>query len=315
MRIAFLSRYQNLINRGAETYVLELSKRLDKKFSVDILAGGDSDSLNLVLRGKYDWVISVNGGMQAFKASLGRFFSRYKLLISGQAGIGRVNIWNTLVVQPDIFVALTDYMAKWVKKWAWNSKLIKIPNGVDLTKFTPFGERVNFDLERPWILSVGALVWYKHHDRTIEAVSRLQKGSLIIVGSGEEKEKLKRLGEEKLKGRFKIVTADYDQLPKIYRSVDIFTLPSWKREAFGIVYLEAMASGLGIVAPNDLARSEIIADGGILTDVSDSEKYAQAIDQALNLDWKDKAINQAKKFSWDRVAKEYEEVFKRSLHD
>lgn len=312
-KIVFLSRYQNKIQRGAETFVRELADYLSKKHQVDILVGEDADSLQKILKGNYQVVISINGRLQSLKASIGRIFSHYKLVIPGQSGIGPDIIWNTLIIQPDIFVALTGYMENWIKKWAPRSKVIKIPNGINLNKFNPSGEKININLPTPIILSVGALVWYKHHEKTIKALSLLSQGSLLIVGEGPEKEKLTKMGNKLLHSRFKIINAEYEDMPKIYPGADLFVLPSWEREAFGIVYLEAMASGLGIVAPKDSPRNEIIGEAGILVDVADSQEYAEAIKKALQLDWKQKAINQAEKFSWDKIAKQYEEAFERIL--
>lgn len=310
MRIVFLSRYQNYIDRGAETFVTELSSRLKKKYFVDVLSGEDADSLSKLLHGKYNVVIPINGGIQTLKASLGRFFGGYKLVISGQAGIGRGEILNIACAQPNVYVALTDYMAKWAKKWALNSKIIKIPNGVDLSKFKPEGEKLNFNLERPIILSVGALTFYKHHQRVIDAMCYLDKGSLLIVGDGEEKYKLEEKGKTNLGKRFIIQSFPYQDMPKVYRGADLFTLPSWGREAFGIVYLEAMASGLGVVAPDDSSRHEIIGDAGLFVDVSDVKKYAEAIDEALKKNWSEGARKQAEKFSWDKIARQYEQVMR-----
>ncbi len=310
MRIAFLSRYQNSIDRGAETFVRELSLRLEEKHSVKILSGKDADSLLKIILGKYDMVISINGRFQALKASLGRFFSPYKLIIPGQSGIGWDVIWNTAIVQPNIFVALTDYMANWAKKWAWGSKIVKIPNGIDCNKFSPKGEKMDIDLPRPIVLSVGALAWYKHHERVIDAVSKIGKGSVLVVGEGPLKEELKRKGKEELGKRFMITNFRYEDMPKVYRLVDLFTLPSWSREAFGIAYLEAMASNLPVVAPDDQPRHEIIGDAGIFVNVSNSLEYTQAIRKALATDWDNKPREQAEKFSWEKVAMQYEQLFK-----
>ncbi len=311
LKIAFLSRYSGIVERGAETYVLELAKRLEAFHQVDILSGLDSDNFWKIVQGHYDIVISTNGRIQALKVSLGRLFSNYKLIISGQAGIGRDDIWNIAIACPNVFVALTDVELNWAKKWAWFSKLIKIPNGIDLKKFSSTGQKIKLDLEPPVILSVGALSWYKHHDRTIEAVSKLKKGSLLIIGQGPLKSELTKLGNEKLgKTRFKVISAPYSEIAKYYRSCDLFTLPSWDREAFGIVYLEAMASGLGVVAPDDLSRQEIIGQAGILVDTSDPEKFSQALEGAFKKDWLKVARLQAEKFSWDKVANSYLELFK-----
>jgi glycosyltransferase involved in cell wall biosynthesis len=316
-KIAFLSRYYGTVNRGAETYVIELSKRLESKYQVDILKGSDSDSLSKIVSGKYDFVIPTNGRAQALKCLLGKMAGGYKVIISGQAGIGIDDTFNIAVTKPDVFIALTDYAAQGeknklrsAKTWSWGTKVVKIPNGVDLEKFNPVGKKIKIDLKGPVILSVGALAWYKHHERTIEALSKLNKGSLLIVGSGEEKERLEDLANKKIPGRFRIISAEYSELPAIYRSADLFTLPSWDREAFGIVYLEAMASGLGVVAPDDPPRQEIIEEAGVLTNTENPYIFAQALESALNIRWGDAPRKQAEKFSWNKVVIEYDKLFK-----
>lgn len=310
MKIVFLSRYQNTVERGAEVFVSELTKKLSKKHNVDIFFDKKADSIKDVLAGKYDVVIPVNGRLQSLRASLARLIRGYKVLITGQSGKGCDDIWNIAVCKPDVFIALTDYAANWAKRWAWGSKVVKIPNGIDCDSFSLKGEKIAIDLPRPIILSVGALIWYKHHERAIEAVARLKDGSLLIVGEGEDKKKLEEQGKKLLGGRFKIMSFPYHQMTKVYRSVDLFTLPSWNREAFGIVYLEALASGLGIVAPNDLSRQEIIGEAGILVDTEDSAAYVNAIENALNIDWKKRSREQAEKFSWEKVAIQYEQLLK-----
>lgn len=310
MKIAILSRYQKSINRGAETFVSELASHLAQNNIVNVLAGGDADSLKKILAGKYDVVMPINGRLQSLKASLGRAIGGYKLIIAGESGVGRDDMWNIAVAKPDAFIALTDYMVDWAKKWAWGTKVVKIPNGVDTNKFKPSGEKYKIDLQKPIVLSVGALTWYKHHERTIEALAKLPDVSLLIVGKGELESELNTLAKKKLGNRYKIISAPFKDLPKIYRSADLFVLPSWGREAFGIVYIEAMASGLPIVAPDDPPRREIIGSAGIFVDVTDPEKHAEAIKDALNKKWYDTPQRQAKNFSWDKIGKKYEELFK-----
>ncbi len=308
LKIAFLSRLQKSVSRGVETYVEELSKRLGKTHDVDIIVGNQADSFSRMLNGEYDLIIPTNGRLQALKVSLGRVFKGYKTLISGQAGPGKDDIWNIAITTPQVYVALTDFEAEWAKKWAWKTKIVKIPNGVDLEKFKPEGKKMDLRLPRPIILSVGALVWYKYHERTINAMEFVS-GSLVIVGEGEEKEKLLQLGEKKIPNRLQIISAGYNDLPQIYRSADLFVLPSWDRESFGIVYVEAMASGLPVVAPDDPPRREIVGNSGILTDVANSEKYAMAIKETLSKNWDDLPRKQAENFSWDKVAEKYQKLF------
>lgn len=308
MRILILSKNQNRVERGAENFVWELTKYLSNSHKVDIFSGKNADSLDKIIKGRYDIVIPINGRLQSLKVFLGRIIGKYKILISGHSGIGRDDIWNIVVAKPDIFVALTDYMANWARKLAWGSKVVKISNGIDLDKFSPDGEKMRLGLPRPIILSVGALVWYKHHEKVIEAVSKLGRGSVLIVGEGPLKDELKKMGEEKLGKRFMLTSSKYEEMPKVYRACDLFTLPSWDREAFGIVYLEAMACGLGVVAPDDCARREIVGEAGLFTKVTNSVAYANVLKEALNIDWTSKARQQAEKFSWDKIAKDYEKV-------
>lgn len=308
MKVVFLNRYQNKFERGAEVFVKELIQRLSKNNTVDVFADKKADSIKDVLSGNYDLVIPINGRLQSLKVSLARLAGGYKVLITGHSGKGWDDIWNIAIAKPDVFVALTDYMASWAKKWAWGSKIIKIPNGIDLQKFNPKGDKINLGLPEPIILSVGALTWYKYHERVIMAVKNLGYGSLLIVGRGPEEERLHKLGNEALGERFKIVQFKYEDMSKVYRSVDLFTLPSWDREAFGIVYLEAMASGLGVVAPDDQSRREIVGEGGLFAKVDDNKNYTDAIARALKVDWPTKSRAQAEKFSWDKIALEYEQL-------
>ncbi|MDP2860291.1 MAG: glycosyltransferase family 4 protein, partial [bacterium] len=100
----------------------------------------------------------------------------------------------------------------------------------------------------------------------------------------------------------------YEEIPKYYAASSVFTLCSESSEAFGSSYLEAMACGLPVVATDDEARREIIGEAGMFVNPDDIEKYAKALEKTMATDWKDKPRRQAEKFSWDKIAKEYEKV-------
>ena len=93
-------------------------------------------------------------------------------------------------------------------------------------------------------------------------------------------------------------------MPNFYTAADVFTLPSMD-EPFGIVYLEAMASGLPIVAPNDRSRRYIVGQAGILCNVKRLGEYSQALERAADLDFAGRSRAQAEKFSWETVANHY----------
>ncbi len=95
----------------------------------------------------------------------------------------------------------------------------------------------------------------------------------------------------------------------MYRSADLFTFSTVPWESFGIVLVEAMASGLPVVATDDPIRREIVGDAGLFVDPIDTDAYAAAIQKALDTDWGNKPRLQAEKFSWDKIAKQYETLF------
>lgn len=313
IKVAILSRYQKTIARGAESFVTEIARGLQHYYQVDILSGKDADDIEKIIKGKYQVVIPMNGRFQSLKVLFGKLFGGYKIISIGESGIGWDILWNCVMGKPDVFVALTEKMRHYVRPWAWGSKVVKIPNGVDLDKFNPQGAKWQTNLSKPIVLSVGALEWYKHHQLTIEAVAQLPNVSLLIVGKGSQEQEIKKLAEEKIAGRFQIISAPFEELPQIYRSADVFTLPSWDREAFGIVYIEALASNLPVVAPDDLSRKEIVGDGGVLVDVTNSQKYAAALQKALDTKWDIKPREQSLQFGWNVVMEKYHKLIEELL--
>ncbi len=304
MKIAFINIYQDKVNRGAETFVHELSKRLSKNHEVDVLT-----SLNVfeLFRKRYDIVIPTNGRFQAALVRKITWLYGGKVVISGQSGIGfddRVNLYTF----PNCFVALSDFQLAWARKINPLVRVVKIPNGVNL-KIKAEGN-LSVNLPKPIVLSVGALEKNKRHDLTIKAVSKMGRASLLIVGKGSREEALNKMGQKYLSDRFKIIALPYSQMQNVYKAVDVFAFPTVPWESFGIVLLEAMASGLPVVTNNDPIRKEIVGDAGILVDPTNIEEYANALKKALESNWEDKPKRQAAKFDWDNITEAYEKLFK-----
>lgn len=301
MKIAFLNIYQNKVNRGAETFVSELSKRLAKDHDTYILT-----SLKPLFRKRYDIVIPTNGRLQALLVRIITWLTHSKMIISGQSGAGlddRINLYSF----PDAFIGLTEYQSNWAKKVNPEVLVETIPNGVDLSVFTPSREHKLTDT----ILSVGAFTKDKRHELTINAVEKLTDIKLIIAGSGgSQKDYIEKLGRKKLGSRFEIASVGHGQMPDIYKNANVLAFPSVKWESFGIVLVEAMASGLPVVATKDPIRREIVGVAGILIDPTNTEEYSKALQKALDTKWGDKPRKQAEKFSWDGIAQKYEELIK-----
>ncbi len=338
MKIAFLNYYQNGVNRGLETFVNELSDRLTKKHEVLVLPSPldarptftqltlprrfflDPSSLKVAVwtlkslptlaRFCPQVVFATDGGWQALVCSLYCRFFGAKLVIVGQSGPGWDDRWN-LLLKPHLFVALTNRQLEWAKgATIWKQDFALIPNGVDLDQFKPAGKKVKLDLENPIIMMAAASTPDKRVEQGIRAVAGLSTGSILLLGQGPLDESINKLGYKLLgKGRFLHMSVKHKEMADYYRSADLFSLCSIGSEAFGIVYLEAMASGLPCVATDDASRREIVGGAGIFVkDPDDTDEYAKAIEKALTKKWGNTPRHQAEKFSWDEIAAKYEKI-------
>lgn len=131
----------------------------------------------------------------------------------------------------------------------------------------------------------------KGYDLVLEALPRLTRDhpslAWILAGKGDDlsriREKARSLGVED-HCRFPGFIED-SELPDLYRSSDLFVLPS-RKEGFGIVFLEAAASGLPVIAGNRDGSVDALADGelGRLIDPESEEELLAAIGSLLEND-------------------------------
>lgn len=334
MKIAFLNVTQSIVDRGAETFVHEVSQRLKKKHKVTVLSGKKMppkrwpflwrlfidphglailkftfESLPTIWREKFDVVVPLNGGWQPALVRIITWLYGGRMVISGQSGMGWddiVNLWGF----PDVFIGISTFAKKWAKKINPLLRVEYVPNGVDLKKFAPDGEKINLKLRKPVILYVGALEPGKRVLETIKAVAKLKDTSLLVVGSGGLKDKAEKLGKELLGDKFLLTKFSYEELPAVYRAADVFTIGSKAHYSFEIVLVEAMASGLAVVTNNDPIRREIVGDAGLFVNPENTEEYSKTLERVLKTKWGDKPRKQAEKFSWDKIADQHNNLFK-----
>ncbi|MGB7444912.1 MAG: glycosyltransferase [Coleofasciculaceae cyanobacterium] len=229
-------------------------------------------------------------------------------------GEGR-SLARNLRFQPDQLVVFSEEVVNFARNLRPTQSVSIIPNGVDLERFTPEGNNLDFNLAKPIVLCVASLKRNsnKRVELAIRSVARLSQGSLLLCGDGPDRDYFQSLGEELLGSeRFAICTVPYEQMPEVYRSADAFTLPSID-EPFGLAYLEAMACGLPVVATDDEMRRYIVADGGILCDVTDLDCYATALQEVLRGNWQVPARENAMRFSWDAIAMRYRDLILQTI--
>ena len=139
------------------------------------------------------------------------------------------------------------------------SRVAVIPLGVDLQRYralTPAQrarvEQIRREMPGPLVLFVGRLVYYKGLDVLIRAMTDCP-ATLVIAGEGPLEGELRRLASAlDLERRITFLGGVSDEdLPAYYRASDVFVLPSVApTEAFGLVQVEAMASGVPVVSTN-----------------------------------------------------------------
>lgn len=178
---------------------------------------------------------------------------------------------------------------------------IVVPPGVDVERFHPAGSeaacrdasaRLGIDPDRATIVGVSRLVPRKGFDVLIDAVARLERDvQLVIVGDGRDRDRLvtraQRLGlGERVRFLGRIPDAE---LPSAYRAADVFAMVCRDRwhgleaEGFGIVFLEAAASGVPAVAGRSGGSHEAVLDGetGVVVDPHDVVALHRTLERLL----------------------------------
>jgi glycosyltransferase involved in cell wall biosynthesis len=156
-----------------------------------------------------------------------------------------------------------------------------------------------------------------------QITSKVPNAELLVAGDGMMKEQLKTLVSKLgINHNVRFVGFIEEHLkPLYYKSADVFCLPStMTTESFGIVNLEAMASGLPIVASRIGGIPDVLKDGenGLLVPPRDHEALANAIVYLLeNEDMRSKMSENGREFvksyTWNRIAEAYEMVYRKVI--
>lgn len=213
------------------------------------------------------------------------------------------------------------------------TKWHEIPFGVDTTRFFPapkpelLFEEFNLDITIPTVLFVGgmdAAHYFKGIPVLLQALFALKKNNFVVqavfVGDGELREnyelQVKALGLEETV-RF-IGRVEDEMLPVCYSLADLFVLPSTNQgEAFGMVLLEAMASGVPVLATDLAGVRDVAKYGGQVIPVNDPIALASSIKEFLSDTqqveyWKNRArISAEEVFSWDAIIPRVVDLYER----
>jgi len=174
-----------------------------------------------------------------------------------------------------------------------------------------------YGIKKNFILFVGTIQPRKNIARMVEAISQIPELELIVVGKkGWQYEGIldspRKFGVEN-RVKFLEFVPD-EELSELYKNAICFVLPSLY-EGFGLPILEAMKYGCPVVTSNTSSLPEAGGDAALYFDPEDSSDIAEKIkkllsDDKLREDMIEKGYKQAKKFSWEKAAKEALHVLK-----
>jgi len=344
-KIAILSFYSGVVERGVETYVYEIATRLSKKHSVTIFQAGNPKPF------------------QKFKTTRIKFFASVPK--SGRGPLGKVYLnWQAIKIlgftiksAPKILKG--KYQVVFVTNGGWQTVILRIVTKVSGAKMiVPGAAGIGSDdawnlLFRPdafIALTSSQALWakklapevkvetipngvdlsrfhpkVKSHEVDLEkpivvctsALVRYKRVNLTIKAVAKTKNlSLLVLGDGEMKGQIDSLGKRF--LGKRYKRlvVPYHNMPAYykagkvftlasKTEAFGTSYIEAMACNLPIVTTSDDSRAEIIGDAGILTDPANISQYARDLEIAAKTNYKNKPYMQSLNFSWNKIVEKY----------
>ncbi len=210
-----------------------------------------------------------------------------------------------------------------------NDKTEIISMGCDTELFSNNKRKNNFfgQEDKKVVLFVGRLAEVKGVTYLIEAMKQVRGAVLIIAGEGDQEQELRSQAKELEDKVFFIGPQTHEDLSAIYASADIFVAPSVTakdggREGFGLTVIEAMASGLPVIASRTGGITDIITNevNGLLAEEKDVNQLAESInrlitDKELRKMLVKNAYETAQKYSYKNIASRYFELIEDKLGD
>lgn len=219
--------------------------------------------------------------------------------------------WDVVAAQrPDEIVSISEEVKNRVEKYYKRQSLVIYPP-VDIQKFRTKSLKFRMAMRGlpagNYFLIVSRLVPYKKIDVAIKAFNHL-KLPLVIVGTGSESKKLKRIANKNI---FFVGEVNDQDLAHFYSHCLALIFP--QQEDFGIVAVEAQSAGKPVIAFSKGGATETIVEGrtGIFFDQQTPQSLVAAIKKFERMRFSTKdCIDNAEKFSKERFKKELLDLIK-----
>ena len=255
--------------------------------------------------------------------NIGTFHAKVSEALTSRAILRIVYPYLKSVMQYlHVLTAVSNAGAEYVSGMT-DQPITLIPNGIDLVdyKFVAQAEPA----AEPTVLFVGRLERRKGVRYLLQAFQVLQQEHpnvhLVIAGDGPERERLELLAEDLHLHNVSFLGFVSEELKhQLLKEADVFCSPALFGESFGVVLLEAMATGTVAVAGNNPGYTDLMQGVGALSIVNprDAEEFARRLELLLTQTdlrklWQDWAKDYVKQYGYPRVIVQYEELYREAL--
>jgi len=221
-------------------------------------------------------------------------------------------------------VAISERVREQLKQFYGvpDEKIVTIPNGINLSRFSPDKVKARAEVRRslgideniPLVLFVGSQFRLKGLEFAIRALSEMKTQARLLVVGNDSANSFRNLAAELgVADRVHFAGARKD-LPDIYPAADAFVFPSLY-ETFALVCLEAMASGLPVLASRVGGIEDYLRDGvnGLFIR-REAKDIAQKLDRVLTdpelqTRFAEQGLKTAANYSWEKIAQQYLRLF------
>lgn len=224
---------------------------------------------------------------------------------------------KSIIKHIDAITAVSDAATSYISNYIDKDKIHFVPNGVDLNKYSSNDKKSG-------ILYVGRLEKRKGVKHLLNAfmvcIKTDPKLKLTIAGDGPDRTKLEKLCVELgIAGSVKFLgQISEKQKQRLMGSARLFVSAALYGESFGIVLIEAMASGAVTVAGDNIGYSSVLTDVGSISliDPEDSGTFANRMLLLYNNDglrklWLNWAQKDVKRYSYKNITDSYDAIYKK----
>jgi len=225
------------------------------------------------------------------------------------------------------FIASTE-ATKEDAEYTYPGKYEIIPLGVDITRYSPLEKPLEQLLKKDYIniFSVNRLEDRKGYTYLIDAFKIVQKEcpntQLFIAGDGPLRSKLEnQIKKLKLKNAYLLGYIDEDLKSRYFASSDICVFPSIYGECFGVVLIEAFASGKTTIGFGNEGYKQVLDPfPDLIVENKNVQKLAEKIikyvkNSNLRLKTNDQLLDYSKQFSWENVGSRIEKIYQSLLNN